>query len=653
MASIPASQIVRVNPNVLNAGGNGLILNGLMLTQSTQVPTGEVLSFPNDGVSVSDYFGPSAQEVEIANVYFNGFNTSTQKPGEILFAQYNPASVAAYLRSGPVNQLTIAQLKGLSGSLSIIVDGYTYSAASIDLSTSTSYSAAAALIQTGLNAALPSAASVTGSIAAGTASVTASIAGNTMYVTAVSSGTLVVGAILSGTGVAAGTQIDAQISGTAGGIGEYAVSKTQVATSTTVSASYGTMTVTAIGSGTLSVGQTITGGTTAANTAITALGTGTGLAGTYFVNLTQTVTSGALTATGTALAVSYDSVSGGFVIKSGSRGNHSTIAFATGTLAAPIFLTQATGAILSQGAIAASPSAFMTAITGLTQNWATFMTLFDPDDGGGSAQKLEFAVWTNSQNKRWAYIAWDTDITPTESNTATTSFGNIVKVAAYDGIAPIYQSVGASTPASDIAAFICGIAASIDYTALNGRITFAFRGQDGLIAGVTDATTANNLTANGYNFYGAYATANQQFVELQTGLVSGQFEWLDSYVDQIWLNNALQLALMELLQNINSVPYNTQGYGLIKAACLDPIAAAVNAGVIRSGVTLSNLQRAQIRNATGTDDSWQVIQQQGWYLQVVDASPQVRQARTSPPCNFYYTDGQSVQQIVLNSTLVQ
>lgn len=653
MPTIPASQIVRVNPNVLNAGGSGLVLNGLMLTQNTQIPTGEVLSFPNDGVSVSAYFGPSSQEVQIANVYFNGFNTSTQKPGEILFAQYNSASVAAYLRGGPVNQLTIPQLQGLSGSLTIAVDGYTYTAASINLSSATSYSAAATLIQTGLNAALPSAASVTGSIAAGTASVTGSIAGNSLYVTAVSSGTLVVGAVLTGTGVTAGTQIDAQISGTPGGIGEYAVSKTQVVASTTVTASYGTLTVTAVASGTLSVGQTITGGTTLANTQITALGSGTGLTGTYIVNLTQTVTSGTLTATGSALAVSYDSISGGFVIKSGSRGAQSTIAFPTGTLAAPIFLTQATGAVLSQGAVAANPSAFMTAITGLTQNWATFMTLFDPDDGSGHQQKLEFAIWTNAQNKRWAYIAWDTDITPTESSNATTSFGNIVQTANYDGIAPIYQPLNATTPAADIAAFICGTAASIDYTALNGRITFAFRGQDGLIAGVTDATTANNLTANGYNFYGAYATANQQFVEFQTGLVSGQFQWLDSYVNQIWLNNALQLALMELLQNVNSIPYNNQGYGLMRAACLDPIQAALNAGVIRAGVTLSNLQRAQVRNATGTDTAWQVIQQQGWYLQIVDAAPQVRQARQSPPSTFFYTDGESVQQIVLGSILIQ
>jgi hypothetical protein len=645
MTTIPASQLVNVIPNVLSAGGNALVMDGILLTQNIRVPVGQVLSFPNDGLSVAAYFGASSTEAALATIYFNGFNNSTQKPSAILFTQYNSTAVAAYLRGGPVNQLTIPQLQGITGSLSIVVDGYTYSAASINLSSATSYSAAATLIQTALNTSLPAAASFTGAIAPATASVTASIAGNVMYVTNVSSGTLVSGAALSGTGVTSGTQISSQLSGTTGGVGSYSVTKTQVVASGTVSASYGTLTVSAVASGTLSVGQTVSGGATAAGTVITELGTGTGLTGTYFVNLTQTVASGSLNTTGTPLAVSFDSVSGGFIIASGDPGAQSTIAFPTGTIAAPLYLTQATGAIISQGASASSPSAFMTGITQVTQNWGTFMTIFDPDSGSGSVQKQAFSSWTNGQNKRWCYVAWDQDITPTLSNSATASFGNIIQAANFNGTAAIWGPV-------DKAAFVCGTAASIDFEATNGRITFAFRGQDGLVADVTTATVANNLTANGYNFYGVYATANQQFEEFQTGIVSGQFQWLDSYVNQIWLNNALQLALMELLVNVNSIPYNTAGYALIKAACADPINAALNFGAIRAGVTLSSAQIAEVNSSAGTKIS-DVLQLQGWYLQVVDAAPQVRQARQSPPITFWYMDGESVQQIQLASILVQ
>ncbi len=226
----------------------------------------------------------------------------------------------------------------------------------------------------------------------------------------------------------------------------------------------------------------------------------------------------------------------------------------------------------------------MTNITQITQNWGTFMTIFEPDNGSGTAQKVAFSTWVNGQNKRYAYVAWDQDVTPTASNNATASFGNIVQAANYDGTAAIWGP-------NDKAAFICGAAASIDFNATNGRITFAFRGQDGLTADVTNATVASNLIANGYNFYGAYATANQQFLEFQPGQVSGQFDWLDSYINQIYLNNQLQLALMELLQNTNSIPYETGGYSLIRAACADPINQALNFGSIRAGLRFPRNRR--------------------------------------------------------------
>lgn len=69
-----------------------------------------------------------------------------------------------------------------------------------------------------------------------TASVTASIAATTMTVTAVGSGTLYPGANLMGTGVKTGTIIVSQLSGTTGGIGTYQVSLSQTVASTTVTA---------------------------------------------------------------------------------------------------------------------------------------------------------------------------------------------------------------------------------------------------------------------------------------------------------------------------------------------------------------------------------------------------------------------------------
>jgi hypothetical protein len=143
-----------------------------------------------------------------------------------------------------------------------------------------------------------STASVTGSIAASTASVTGSIADNVLTVTAVASGTLVVGGTLSGTGVATGTQIVAQLSGTPGGIGTYSVNiGEQTVSSTAISETYGTLTVTAVGSGALVLGAVLSGTGVTAGTIITALLTGAGGTGTYVVSPTQTAGSTTITAT--------------------------------------------------------------------------------------------------------------------------------------------------------------------------------------------------------------------------------------------------------------------------------------------------------------------------------------------------------------------
>lgn len=74
-------------------------------------------------------------------------------------------------------------------------------------------------------------------ITAHEAEFTASISTTTMTVSAVASGTLLPGMTLTGTGVTAGTRIVSQSSGTTGGTGTYVVSISQTVTSTTIQGS--------------------------------------------------------------------------------------------------------------------------------------------------------------------------------------------------------------------------------------------------------------------------------------------------------------------------------------------------------------------------------------------------------------------------------
>lgn len=408
-----------------------------------------------------------------------------------------------------------------------------------------------------------------------------------------------------------------------------------------------TLTVSVVTTGAIHIGSVIVGAGIAGGTTVTAFVSGTGGVGTYTVNgAAQLVTPAEAVTVSSTATVTYDSQRAAFIIHSPTTGVASTMGYAAGSLSAGLKLTAVTAAVLSQGAAIAVPAAAMSAIANVTQNWATFMTVFEPI----TATKIAFAQWVQTTQKRFAYVAWDSSVTIT-TGTDPTSFGALCKAGAYDGIYPRYE------PATDAgngrkAAFICGTAASVDFLANQGRITFAYKGQAGLVADVTDSTVADNLEANGYNYYAAYATANDRFVNEQTGYTPGAYKFFDPYINQIWLNAALQLAFMELLTSIRSLPYNTAGYNLCRAAALDPINQAVFNGVIQPGVTLSSQQKAEINSAAGLSIA-DIIQTSGWYLQILDADPTTRSTRSSPPMTLWYTDGGSIQKIQLASIDVE
>jgi hypothetical protein len=406
------------------------------------------------------------------------------------------------------------------------------------------------------------------------------------------------------------------------------------------------MTIISITSGQVQVGDVLVGTGITGSPYITSFGTFNGTSGTVNISATETVGS-AEPVTLNRPAVQYDSTSGSFFIYSSTTGVASTIAFATGTLAGPLLLTLAGGAQLSQGANVGTPAAIMTNVASVTGNWCSFMTTFEPSD----SVKEGFAAWNNGQNNRFLYAMWDTNILDTEPNGPGPAVAAI-NLAAYSGTALLYSNPQADPVGGQIAAFCMGYVASLDFAQTNGRTSFAFKSQVGLPPQVYNGTIAQTLLSFGMNFYGDYTTANEAFIWAYNGSVSGTWLWLDSYVNQIWLSNQLQLAGMVLLQQVRNFPYNTYGYGLIESAFTDPIVAALNFGAINAGVTLSALQIDEINSSAGINISG-IVSQRGWYLQVQDASPQVRQARGSPPCTLWYADGQQIQQIVLSSITLQ
>ena len=129
----------------------------------------------------------------------------------------------------------------------------------------------------------------------------------------------------------------------------------------------------------------------------------------------------------------------------------------------------------------------------------------------------------------------------------------------------------------------------------------------------------------------------------------GDYGWIDTYINTIWLKNVMQVAVMNGLTSVGRTPYNARGYALIRSWLQDPINRALKNGCIDTGVTLSESQKAQVMNEAGLDISNE-LWINGYYIQVEDAGAQVRVTRDSPNVSCWITYAGSVHRIVVAST---
>ena len=332
-----------------------------------------------------------------------------------------------------------------------------------------------------------------------------------------------------------------------------------------------------------------------------------------FSDVAATIQAALKQAGATGAAVGYSSLTGAFTVTSGTAGENSEVSFASapasGTdLAEFMGMTETLGAVISPGAAAMTEVEQMQAILNITQNFVSFTTAWecDPDEA------LAWAAWADD-NYGWLYVPYSTAEVMTSPDSSA-DMASAIKNAGYDHTAVIYGSI-------EYAAFIMGVVASIAWQRINGTITAAFKRQTGLAPLVVDENTAATLESKKCNYFGNFATRNAEFIFLYPGCLSASdYGYIDPYVNSIWLNNRIQVALMDGLTLAGRVPYNIRGYTMIKAWLQDPVNQALNNAAIEPGVTLNERQRTEVMNEAGldiSDELWTT----GFYIHVLAPGP--------------------------------
>ncbi|AYN86411.1 DUF3383 family protein [Commensalibacter melissae] len=343
------------------------------------------------------------------------------------------------------------------------------------------------------------------------------------------------------------------------------------------------------------------------------------------------------------VSVVYSSGNQSFIITSGLTGHNSYVSFATGQLADLLRLSENQGASLSPAIESPTPSSVINTLRKENLTFCSVFLTWEPDE----AEALTFAKWADSMKDDVCVILSDSSNKAITANTGT-SFAEKVYSANYEGVVCVYNSL-------ELCAFIAGYPAAWDLEKTDGRYNAAFRRSSLLKANVTNEDIALALKANGYNFYGVWASASNDFVFMMEGKISGQYLWLDSWYCQVWMRRYFQNCFIKTLLAKGQIPYNNEGKGILSAAIKPAIDDFIKFGAIRSGIYLSEDQTQSLKQAGLNLSQINNITAVGYYLKIDmgNVTPQTRVRRGSPPINFWYTDGQSVQQINMNSIELQ
>ena len=348
--------------------------------------------------------------------------------------------------------------------------------------------------------------------------------------------------------------------------------------------------------------------------------------------------------TGTGVSFLYSSTTSSFYIVTTTTGENASLDYATGTVADTIGLSQASGAVLNNYTKEdETAEQVMKKVFDYTLDFVSIATTSD-EHFTADFDKMMVA-WNSTQNNNYWYVGWDMLPSATVANNAS-SFGGWLQSSGYSGTTALYD------PSILKVALASAYPASLNFDLLNGNTTLDFRQQNGLDAGVTDKTTADNLETNGYMYYGAWATSTARFKFFRNARVSGKFLWLQKYVINLRLRARFTDVSINMFQGQRSIPYN-KADPIVRAYMQDPIDEMINYGGIQAGVTLTSAEKNLINSQTGSTTAADQIFTNGWYLYIGPVSASARSARTSIPIIFYYTDGDSMQSIAMTVTNVQ
>lgn len=258
------------------------------------------------------------------------------------------------------------------------------------------------------------------------------------------------------------------------------------------------------------------------------------------------------------------------------------------------------------------------------------------------------ASWNQTQGVNYMYLQ-------KVSSANATAWANVsTGVGSYGGCGLTISDIATQYPEQ----FPAMILAATDYTQANSVQNYMYQQVSGLTPSVSTTTASNTFDAASVNYYGQTQTNGSQLSFYQRGLLQGasvatNIPDMTSYANEMWLKDAMQTALINLLLALPQIAANIQGKTQILAVMQNVINLALNNGCISVGKSLTQIQKTYIGQITANPDAWYEVQNNGYYYDVViEPIPNVSPVQYQANYLLVYSKDDVIRKIVGTNILI-
>lgn len=343
----------------------------------------------------------------------------------------------------------------------------------------------------------------------------------------------------------------------------------------------------------------------------------------------------------TNATVVFDATAQSFILTGGVTGDN-VITYATtagsGTdISGTIGWDEAGSPILSDGIDAEDIATILNDTVELSDNFGSYAFISLTLD---SSNVAEIGAWNSAQNFKFMFCG----------DVSDTNYSTVIAVAkGYAGMAINYQPYADALPAYLMPATIF---ASTNYNKVNGTVNYMYQQFPAQAVTVDTNALANTLDPLFINYNGQTQKAGSKIEFYQDGFLADGTD-MAVYANEIWLKDAMETEILNLEVASEKIPANDDGLAAILGVLQAVVGEALNNGCISVGKELTNTQKAYITQLTGDNTAWQIIELNGYVLDIKLTMQVVNGAnKYIAEYTLVYAKGDSIRKVKGTHTLI-